>query len=159
MSLVLPQSRRFSFNQRPVPVPADLRINWRISLILAMLGTSRSNRASLAKLHVLNYAARSTRVRTQLTGIIVGTEPALNWHMRIEPAFARAADFVVGERFAEWTRTAQRAGLQLTKTGIAAWKRLDDTEDVLADEKAFLKDTGRKVTEDFVSRLLQARRV
>jgi hypothetical protein len=79
--------------------------------------------------------------------------------MRIEPAFARAADFVVGERFAEWTRTAQRAGLQLTKTGIAAWKRLDDTEDVLADEKAFLKDTGRKVTEDFVSRLLQARRV
>ena len=55
-------SRRFSFRRRPTPVPADLRIAWRVSLILLMLLASRSNRASLAKLHILNDAIRSNQV-------------------------------------------------------------------------------------------------
>jgi hypothetical protein len=77
--------------------------------------------------------------------------------MDAEPAFARAANFVVGEKFAGWTQTAQRAGLQLTKSGTDVWNVLDTSDDVLVEEKAFLKEVGRKVTEDFVSRLLRMR--
>jgi hypothetical protein len=54
--------------------------------------------------------------------------------MRVEPAFGRAIDFVVGERFAQWTQIAQRAGLQLTKTGIVACERIDAASDVLVEE-------------------------
>jgi hypothetical protein len=158
MSVVLPQSRRFSFASRPVPVPGDLRINWRVSLILVMLGVSRSNRASLAKLHVLNYAARSTQATSQLQRILLGTEPTMNWQMRVEPAFARAVNFVIGDQLAGWIQTAQRTGLQLTKVGIDAWKRLDKADGVLEEEKLFLREVGRKLTEEFVSRLLHMRR-
>lgn len=158
MSLVLPKLQRFSFASRPVPVPGDLRLSWRISLILMMLGGSRSNRASLAKLYVLNYAARSDHARAQLDRIILGTESSLNWHMRVEPAFGRAVNFVVGERFADWTQTAQRAGLQMTKTGIDAWRHIDEAEGVFTEEKRFLKEVGKKVTEDFVSRILHLHR-
>jgi hypothetical protein len=154
MSLELPRSRRFSFTSRPVPVPGDLRIGWRVSLIMIMLGSSRSHKASLAKLYVLNYAVRSSPARAQLERILVGAEPALNWYMRVEPAFARAVNFVVGEGFAQWIQTAQRAGLQLTARGIQTWTLLDGDREVLTEEKAFLKDIGRRVTEGFVSRLL-----
>lgn len=158
MSLELPKSRQFSFTARPVPIPGDLRIGWRVSLIVMMLGVSRSNRASLAKLYVLNHAARSSVARAQLERILAGDEPALYWHMRVEPAFARAVNFVVGEGFAEWVETSQRVGLQLTARGLVAWKLLDDDEAVLAEEKAFLKRSGRQTTEVFVSRLLHMRR-
>jgi hypothetical protein len=158
MSLVLSSARRFSFTSRPVPVPGDLRITWRVSLIVMMLGTSRSNKASLAKLYVLNYATRSSAARAQLERIIAGTEPELNWHMRVEPAFARGVNFVIGEGFAQWIQTAQRAGLQLTARGIQAFSLIADDKDVLVEEKTFLKDTGRRITEAFVSRLLLMRR-
>lgn len=159
MSVELPRAARFSFAARPVPVPADLRINWRVALILLMLGQSRAKRASLAKLHVLNDAVRSTPSRSQLGQTLSGDAPLLSWQMRVEPAFGRAIDFVVGEHFAEWTRSAQRSALQLTKLGLAAWKTINEAEDVLIDEKAFLADVGRRVTEEFVSRLLTAGRL
>ena len=158
MSLELPKSRQFSFTSRPVPVPGDLRIGWRVSLVLMMLGVSRSNRASLAKLYVLNHAARSSAAKDQLERILAGNEQALNWVMRVEPAFARGVDFVVGEGFAQWVETSQRAGLQLTARGLATWKMLDEDKEVLAEEKAFLKSSGRQITETFVSHLLHMRR-
>jgi hypothetical protein len=123
-----------------------------------MLGVSRSNRASLAKLYVLNYGARSPVAKDQLTRILAGSEPPLNWHMRVEPAFARAVSFVVGEGFAQWVQTAQRAGLQLTARGLAAWKLLDADIEALVEEKAFLKEAGRQTTEAFVSNLLHMKR-
>src|SRR5262249_19670359 len=140
------------------PVPGDLRINWRVALILAMLGGSRARRASLAKLHVLNYAARSARARLVLDRVLSGDEPALNWHMRVEPAFGRALDFVVGEQFAGWTKVRQRAGLQLTEAGITAWQRINEQTDVLVEEKEFLQNFGRRITEGFVVNLLHTRR-
>jgi hypothetical protein len=158
MNLELPKSRRFSFTPRPVPIPGDLRIAWRVSLIVIMLGVSRSNRASLAKLYVLNHAARSLAARGHLDRILTDNEPVLNWHMRVEPAFARAVNFVVGEGFAQWVKTSRRVGLQLTARGLATWKLLDDDNEVLVEEKQFLKSIGRQITETFVSRLLDMRR-
>jgi hypothetical protein len=125
---------------------------------LLMLAGSRARRASLAKLHVMNYAVRSPRARDQLTRILDGTEPPLNWQMRVEPAFGRAIDFMVGEHFAVWSRVAGRTGLELTDSGAKAVLTITRTGGVLADEKPLLTDLGRRLTEQFVSRLLAAGR-
>jgi len=37
MTRTVPSAERFSFVRRPVPVPGDLRIVWRLSLLLMML--------------------------------------------------------------------------------------------------------------------------
>jgi hypothetical protein len=49
----------FIFKSRPSPVPGDLRPTWRIALILLILINSRSKKASLRKLHVVSWAART----------------------------------------------------------------------------------------------------
>lgn len=147
---------RFSFHRRPTPVPGDLRIAWRVSLILLMLAASRSNRASLAKLHILNDAIRSNQVHRlkAATDAEAGTLP---WNLRVEPAFARAVDFVVGERLAGWTKTGGRASLQLTASGIAAAAGLEEFQDALQEERGIIADHARKLTEVRVTALLGER--
>ena len=88
-------STRFSFKRRPTPVPGDMRIAWRVSLILLMLSASRSSKASLAKLHILNDAIRSNQVARLKDATAAGAK-ILPWNLRVEPAFARAIDLTSG---------------------------------------------------------------
>jgi hypothetical protein len=143
----------FSFQRRPIPVPGDLRIAWRVSLILVMLACSRSSRASLAKLHILNDAVRSGQ-HARLRSVLDGSHPDPPWNLRVEPAFARAIDFVVGENFATWTKATGRAALQLTKSGAAAAAAVMGVRDGLVDEKAIISDLAKAITETMVATLL-----
>ncbi|TIS53200.1 MAG: hypothetical protein E5W91_32060 [Mesorhizobium sp.] len=145
--------RRFSFQRRPTPVPGDLRIAWRLALILAMLGCSRSNRASLAKLHILNDAVRSNQ-HQRLKTALEGDQRDLAWGFRVEPAFARAIDFVVGEKLATWTKATGRAALQLTKDGVVAAASVMDLEDALVAERAIISDLAKSITEGTITDLL-----
>ena len=90
--------------------------------------------------------------------MLEGAEHPLNWQMRVEPAFGRALDFLVGEKFAIWSRVAGRTGLELTDNGLKAVSVITRDRDVLIDEKSFLASLGRKTTEQFVSKLLSAGR-
>ena len=157
MTYDLRDAGRFSFQRRPTPVPGDLRIAWRVALILIMLGCSRSNRASLAKLHILNNAVRPEHhLRPSIAAYDL--EEDLHRDFRVEPAFARAIDFVVGERFATWTKASGRAALQLTKAGIAAAGSVMALDDALVIERAVISKLARSTTENAVAGLLGERR-
>ena len=153
----LPSAERFSFVRRPTPVPGDLRIVWRLSVVLLMVGTSRGNKASLAKLNVLNEALRSPAAMGRLESIIAGKEVPSSWRVRVEPALGRAIDFVVGEKLADWTELSQRAGLALTQAGIKAFESIQKS-DALAGEKEFLAGPAKRVTEALVSTLVSVRK-
>jgi hypothetical protein len=120
-----------------------------------MLGYSRSNRASLAKLHVLNDAVRSEQ-HGRLKAVLSGATGHLPWNLRVEPAFARAIDFVVGERLATWTKAGGRSALQLTKSGINAAESVMRLEDALVEERAAISELAKTITEGTVATLLGA---
>lgn len=144
---------RFSFQSRPIPVPGDLRIGWRIALIVLMLGHSRSKRASLAKLHILNDAIRSEQ-HERLRDIVDRSTSALPWNLRVEPAFARALDFVVGDKLAGWTKTSGRTALQLTATGAETFNSLSKMDDVLEAERSIIAEYAKAIPEGLVATLL-----
>lgn len=133
-----------------------MRIAWRVSLIVLMLEASRSNRASIAKLHILNDAIRSNQA-DRLTEAVVSDTKTLPWNLRVEPAFARAIDFVIGERLAEWTKAAGRASLQLTQNGLTAAGEIKKLEDALEQERKVISDHARKLTESRVSAFMGER--
>lgn len=148
----------FSFRERPLPVPGDLRIGWRLALLLLMLGHSRSKRASIAKLHVLNNAVRFGRTKSELESLIAGQGHLWLWPIRVEPAFGRALDFLIGESLAKWTETSGRSALQLTDRGIAAWKVLEKQDDIMVEERALLESSAKQLTESAVSDFFEATR-
>ncbi len=122
-----------------------------------MLGHSRNNKASLAKLHILNDAIRSNQ-HEYLRSTVKGAKLTLPWNLRVEPAFARAIDFVVGEKFAGWTRASGRSALQLTAAGVSAFNHLLKIDDALMEEKAILAELARALPEAAVANLLGERR-
>jgi hypothetical protein len=151
--------QRISFQRRPTPVPGDLRIAWRVALILVMLASSRSDRASLAKLRILNDAVRSDQY-DRLKATLGDAHRDLPWSFRVEPAFARAIDFVVGEKLATWAKTAGKTALQLTKAGREAANAVVHLEDALVTERAIVSDLAKSITETTVASLLnEGRRV
>jgi hypothetical protein len=154
MTTDLNEAQRFSFVRRPIAIPADLRINWRTSLVLMMLRSSRAKKASLAKLHVLNCAVRSEKAQLELEQMLSGGTLFSNWQLRVEPAFGRAIDFVVGRRLANWISMGQRVGLQLTASGIKSAEAIALQDSLLIEEKATVESIARKATERFVSDLL-----
>jgi hypothetical protein len=154
MSRPVPSAERFSFVRRPVPVPGDLRIVWRLSLLLMILGTSRSKKASLVKLHVLNDAVRSHAVVAREKNTPEDGTPAPSWRVRVEPALGRAIDFLVGKKLAAWVEVSNRTGLQLTAAGIKSAEALLKNDTAMKEERALLGAVAKDVTESFVTALL-----
>jgi hypothetical protein len=152
------QPERFSFRSRPIAVPGDLRIEWRISVIVLMLGHSRAKRASLAKLHILNDAIRAARSEHLLELVVKAAPGKMPWTFRVEPAFGRAVDFAVGDKLAGWTTTADRSALQLTAQGVHLFEALTRDADLLTSEKDVLAKYAKTMTETMVTAVLSAAR-
>ncbi len=108
----------------------------------------------MAKMHVLNDALRSSASRTKLEKIICGDMPPIYWRLRVEPAFSRALDFLVGEGFANWEVSNGKTSLKLTESGVVAANAIEGSEQVLDAERAFLGGPAKKLTEGFVQGLL-----
>src|SRR5438876_12415673 len=87
----------FSFERRPAPLPGDLRPAWRIALLLLILFHSRAQKASLQKLHVLNWAARTAGNQKLLLRFMSGAAGKDEIIPRVEPSLNRAINFARGE--------------------------------------------------------------
>ncbi|WP_143154553.1 hypothetical protein [Devosia limi] len=144
----------FTFTSRPVPVPGDLRITWRISVLLMMLSASRADQASLAKLNIISAAVNSTAALNLLEKIIAGGAPTVAWKMGVEPALGRAVDLLVGDGLAKWKPVSGRAGVVLTVTGKAACSAIIADGDVLSEEKSIIKQLAKITTETLVSSII-----
>ncbi|MCA0939334.1 hypothetical protein LCM28_05545 [Salipiger pacificus] len=153
------KSPKLIFKVRPKAISGDMRITWRVSVVLLMLNYSRSKRASLAKLHILNDALRSERSRGHLEVVLAGNAPLFSWAIRVEPAFARALDFLVAEGLAEWVVASERTSAQLTKKGKTAAEKILSEEDLFSSERSFLKKSAMPLTENLVNGILAASKV
>ena len=88
----------FVFHLRPVALPADLRPEWRISvLIMAMSKCGRAGKMSLKKAHVVNWAVRDQSTRDTFLRMISGNRQLEDVVVRFDPAFNRALDLAAGE--------------------------------------------------------------
>ena len=76
----------FIFSQKPESIPPDLRPIWRIALLLLLLYSCRGNRASLKKLHVLNWAIRIPESRQRFLRYIKGESKPDDVIIRFEPS-------------------------------------------------------------------------
>lgn len=131
-----------------------MRIAWRVSVILLALLNCHGKKASFAKLHVLNDALRTPSSKESLTDVLEGRSEALSYVLRVEPAFTRALDFVVGDGFAVWGVSSKQTILTLTSKGLDVARVVDARKGILTHERAFVSGPGKKLTESFVQKLL-----
>lgn len=155
--VALSPHRPFVFRERPTPVPGDLRMSWRFALNLLILNKSRRNRSSLARLYILNDAARSQEDADLLGEILVGEARLSAWRIKVEPALGRALDLMVGEGLLVWATVADRLGVELAPTGLAIANDIVNEKDILALEKQQIDTFAPKITETLVTEFLKVR--
>lgn len=142
----------FVFRRRPVSVPGDLRIAWRLALLILVLSFSRGKKASLAKLHLVNDALRSEDGRNKLAHIITSPRTVPEWPFRVEPALGRAIDMARGEGL---IMVEGGPTYRLTEKGIHAVEALLGQGEALQQERVFLESQGHKISEAFVRSIVQ----
>lgn len=143
---------RIIFSSRPEAIPGDLRPIWRISIILLILHlASRGGKATLSKLHVLNWAIRTDENRAKLIQVIQGGISPDTIIVRIEPSLNRAIDFARGEGLLEFVKGNR---VQLTPQGMMGANNLLEQDGIFLRERAFLEELGKNgLTEKVVDSL------
>lgn len=142
------------FRDRLKPCAGDLRISWRLALLLMILSSSRGKKASIAKLHVLNDAFRSELSRLKLLDMLSETRPMLDWRLRVEPALSRAVDFLVGEGFASWQTSGGKIYVKLSAEGENAEKALSQGERFSDLDPENIEYLAKNASEAFISALI-----
>lgn len=139
---------KITFSRKAIPIPAEYRPLYKIAQLLQVLEiSSRGRKASLLKLHLFSWAFKSKKNMDKLLEIkdsynvrnirIWGLEPSLN----------RALVYAVSEGLCDHVKGSYK----LTKKGKDFVQLLLNQEELLRDQREFLYEIGKSVTEKVVS--------
>lgn len=143
----------FLFRDRPLAIPGDLRPAWRIGLLVLLIRhCCRGGKTSIARLHVLNWAMRSKRNKTDLEAAIGGDFRPERLIVRFDPFLNRALDFAIGEGliYLEGGKS-----VVLTPDGVTFANELDHEESLYKTEKQFIVSLKQRLTETLVNQMFQ----
>ena len=144
----------YRFTERPVSVAGDLRPLWRFASVCVILSHCRAQTATLKQLHVLNWALRDKANRDLFLATLADAPPVLPI-VRIEPSLNRAVDLALGETLIHRINSATGSRIELADKGASLAKKIEETAEAFAEEKAFFDAIGRKVTSVMIDRILQ----
>ena len=154
-SLTVGDSQSFRFTKRPMAIAAELRPDWKIAALLLVLHlSSRGGKSSLRRLHILNWALRSSKNRAEFEEVREHQQPLFSFQFRFEPALGRAINLAVGEKLVEWVGGDR---LQITGKGERWVAEILKDESVMQEEREFLKRIGKSITEPLATEMITVR--
>jgi hypothetical protein len=156
-SLTVDESQSFRFTRRPMAIAAELRPDWKIGAVLLILHlSSHAGKSSLRRLHILNWALRSSKNRAEFEQVREHQQPLFSFQFRFEPALGRAINLAVGEKLVDWVGGDR---LQITGKGKRWVTEILKDESVMQEEREFLKRIGKSITEPVATEMITVRNI
>ena len=156
-SLTVGESQSFRFTRRPIAIAAELRPDWKIGAVLLILHlSSHGGKSSLRRLHILNWALRSSKNRAEFEQVREHQQPLFSFQFRFEPALGRAINLAVGEKLIEWVGGDR---LQITAKGKRWVTEILKDEAVMQEERDFLERIGKSITEPVATEMITVRNI
>jgi len=143
----------FDFERQPDPVPAALRPERRVPLVLLLVAKSHGAGASWKGLQLLSWVVRDPEHAELLMALREDRDIPDRPVVRFEPALDRALDLATGLGLLE--QKASRV-FRLTDAGKRVVEELDGS-DAFARERKVLEVLAGKVTQREVGRVLEWR--
>ena len=146
---IVAEPRRLRFVRRPSPVLVEHRPLYKITQLLLVLHmSSRGGKSTLPRLHLFNWALKSTdRIQKLLEAAKAKVLRMTAWGF--DPALAIAIRFAVAENMVEATST----GYQLTDKGRDFIAEVLKDGDAFGPERELLTRIGTDITEGMVVRV------
>ncbi|MDP3746892.1 MAG: hypothetical protein Q8Q88_07555 [Phenylobacterium sp.] len=134
----------FSFTARPEPVAGDLRMSWGIGILLLSLFYAHGKKGSFQKLQFLAHAIRTQEGREDVRALMAGRLRTTEVSVRVEPWLNRAVSYAHSLGLVDVTKGRS---VGLTEKGKEVAAALDADKGVFKEERLFLADVARKLTE------------
>lgn len=148
----LEQKVKYIFQRRPYSLPADLRPDWRIAMILLILSICcKGQRSNIKRLRIMNWACGTPETRHNFNKFLDGRISPDQIIARYEPWFAKAMALAEGEDLV----IRKGSSVSLTPRGMEIVNDISATNDLFKIEIEFLKSIGKKVTEKKIDELLE----
>lgn len=143
------EPQRLRFVRRPSPVLVEHRPLYKITqLLLVLQMSSRGGKSTLPRLHLFNWALKSTeRIQKLVDAAKAKVLNMTAWGF--DPALAIAIRFAAAENLVEATST----GYQLTEKGRAFITEVLKDADAFAPERKLLTQIGKDITEGMVEKV------
>ncbi len=142
----------YKLTPRPEPVSGDLRLAWGITLVLLILGNSRGKTASLQKLHFLAHSVRTKQTRLEAMQVFSGELPPAELLIRVEPWLNRAISFAKADGLVELKKGKSA---KLTIRGMQALETIFESDDLMSEERVFLRAMRDKATENAIEKIMK----
>lgn len=141
--------QRLRFVRRPSPVLVEHRPLYKITqLLLVLQVSSRGGKSTLPRLHLFNWALKST-ARIQKLADAAKTKVLNMTAWGFDPALAIAIRFAVAENLIKATST----GYQLTEKGRGFITEVLEDVEAFAPERELLTQIGKDITEGMVEKV------
>ena len=145
----------FVFTVRAEPIPAELRPEWRISLLLLMLlRVGRGGSMPLKKAHVLCSGARTGESRGRLLRMLEGHRYLDDIPVRIDPSLNRAIDYAIAEKLIIAEVRSNTCVLKLLPNGEAIAQKIYADDGCMDVEKQFADRLRGQLTNEKMDELL-----
>jgi hypothetical protein len=146
----------FSFQKRPTPLSPQYRVIWGLSILVLILEIgSKAQTSPLTRLHLLNWAIRSSENRERMSQLIENRSSPVAEFIKYDPGFTRAIEYAIADGLVEIKNNATNKPISLTAKGKKFAKEIIATNNCLEEEKNFLKQKGKLITADLSKSLFK----
>ncbi|MFG6318578.1 MAG: hypothetical protein K1W33_01755 [Clostridia bacterium] len=149
---LLNENTKIKFINRPIAVPYNYRVIYKISQIVLILGNvCKRGGCSNVKLHMISNALSSHSVLVELEKVLENTTEVLPI-VRFEPALTRALSFAIAEELVEVQANSK---FKLTVKGKDLYEQIIQDEELMILEKIDLKNIKDKINDDVIDRIVK----
>jgi len=129
------------FSKKPISIPADYRPIYKIAQIVLILKlTGTAGKASLLKLHLLNWAMKNDKNKDEIIHFIRSNYLSEITVWGIEPAMNRALLLCIAEGIC----SIENGKYKLEEKGNDFYKLLYNDSELFLEEKEFLTFVGKR---------------
>jgi hypothetical protein len=140
----------FTFKRKPLALPPDQRLSWRLPLLLITLKHVRTSKASFARLALTTFALCNPSFMSQLSAALEKGHALDGLPTRYEPGLPFLLNFAFAKNL---IRIGEQDQFALTETGNAAAQRIEQSG-TFDTELSFLREYGAKLNEAATSRIM-----
>ena len=144
----------FSFVRQPISVPPDLRSFRKITQLLLVLKLcSYGGRASSLKLQLFNWALGSADSMSRLRDFVETSQREIRMDiLHLDPAVNRAIEYAVAAGYMDVENNGK---VKIASKGKALIDRVLADDTLLSQERSYLTEVGRRVTEQKLKQTIE----
>lgn len=151
MEKILEDAKEITFVNRPIQVPYNYRIVYKICKIVLIIGkTCKRGGCSTLKLHILSNAVSSNEALKELRKFLENTSNRVSI-IRFDPALTRAINYALAENIIDIQANGK---IKLTDIGRKIYDQILYDENIMIMEKDTLNNISDRLTEAKIEEII-----